>query len=289
MQVFAPAKINLTLFVAPPNKEEGPKHGFHKLNSLIGFCDDCGDLLSFNKADDLYLEIKGEFASQLTPNDDNLVLRAAKLLPNKNQGAEIILYKNLPIASGIGGGSSDAAATLIGLNQLWEIGLTTQELCEIAKELGSDVPSCVMQHSLIMKSYGEVFEPAPNLPEFFIILANPLIACPTPQIYKNYDLQEIQNFLDFEYYDCGNFADSITMLEVCRNDLEKTAISLFPEIGELLASLAQLKGQKLVRMSGSGASCFAVFETIQMAQNALLQLEEIYKSKPLWARVTKIS
>ena len=179
--VFAPAKINLCLHVGDKRAD-----GFHKLESLVAFVD-AGDVLRFERAQDLSLTIEGPFADGLSIGDDNLVFRAARLLSthaNVSSGAHIVLQKNLPVASGIGGGSADAAATLRGLVELWGLELSASELLAVAAELGSDVPVCIELASAWMEGRGERITAAPKLPDCWLLLVNPSVSVSTADVFR---------------------------------------------------------------------------------------------------------
>lgn len=297
IKCFAPAKINLSLLVGAPNRKVGAKFGFHPLYSLVGFSRNLGDDLRFEQSSDLRLSIFGEFSGGLENDtlrsEDNLIIKAARLLQNHcgiASGADIILTKNLPIASGLGGGSADAAATLLALTQLWDVTISSLELSKIAEKLGSDVAACLQNMPLIMSGYGEKIQEAPKFPDIPILLANPLIVCPTRAIYGEYDRQNAFAMPDADYIGCNNIAELAQMLRQFPNSLEAAAFSLHPQIAALMHELSSLAGQKLVRMSGSGASCFAIFETIEDAQSATAELQQIYArmNQKIWARTSII-
>ncbi len=179
--VFAPAKINLCLHVGDKRAD-----GFHELESLVAFVD-AGDVLRIARADDLLLTIEGPFADGLSIGDDNLVLKAARLLSARaksRRGARITLQKNLPVASGIGGGSADAAATLRGLVDLWGLDLSPSELIPIAAELGSDVPVCLESAPAWMEGRGEAITAISDVPDFWMVLANPGVSVSTAEVFR---------------------------------------------------------------------------------------------------------
>lgn len=284
MKIFAPAKINLSLQVSPPINDGSKYNNYHKLDSLVAFTKNIGDNLFFELSQDLELFIEGPFANGLSTSD-NLIIKAANSLlkyTNTNKGAKIILEKNLPVASGIGGGSTDCAASLLGLNQLWELGLNNDELCKIGLEIGADVPACINKQPLIMRNIGDEILEAENFTNIPIILANPLIECPTPLIYKAYDKTSIKEFNYFSYYSCVSLQNTLNMIKKTSNDLEPVAISLFPKIGKLIDDMSMIDGVSFVRMSGSGASVFAAFESEEYAKNGLKLLKQAYGDS-LWA------
>lgn len=262
--ILAPAKVNLYLHVVGKRAD-----GYHLLDSLVAFAD-IGDRVAGSPADRLSLAVGGPEAASLAGlGDDNLVLRAARLYLEAAdeagaalRGAALLLAKHLPTASGIGGGSSDAAATLRLLDHLRGGhlsggGLALSVLAELAARLGADVPACLLARPVWVGGVGELLEPAENLPEAGIVLANPRIALPTPAVFRvrSGPFSEPGRFAVMP----RDVAGLAVALASCRNDLTKAALTLVPEIGAVLDLLAGLPGALLARMSGSGATCFALF------------------------------
>jgi len=265
---FAPAKVNLYLHIIGRRTD-----GYHLLDSLIAFAD-IGDRITAEPATTLSLEISGPEASGLADlGQDNLVLRAARLLADHagmTQGAALHLEKNLPIAAGIGGGSSDAAAALRVLAALWHLSIGEEALLSLGAQLGADLAVCLYGRAARLGGIGEWIEPAPELPEAGILLVNPRKELPTASVYAA---------RRGPYGDAGRFTampgDAIGLartLVLCRNDLTGAAIGLVPEIGAVLASLARLPGALIARMSGSGATCFALFSDRSTAEAARISL-----------------
>jgi 4-diphosphocytidyl-2-C-methyl-D-erythritol kinase len=244
MREVARAKINLALHVRGREPD-----GYHRLETLFAFAED-GDGLGVAPADALSLEIVGPFAAALSAEEDNLVLRAARALRERygvETGAALLLDKRLPVASGIGGGSADAAAALRLLNRFWGVDASEEALLELARPLGADVPACVLSRTCFgtgrgdeLVAYdGSAFAGAP------LLLVNPSVAVSTAEIFRRWQGR-----------DGGALpADPAE----ARNDLQAPAIAVAPVIAEILAALAEAPGATLVRMSGSGATCFAVF------------------------------
>ncbi|MDX2234633.1 MAG: 4-(cytidine 5'-diphospho)-2-C-methyl-D-erythritol kinase [Hyphomonadaceae bacterium] len=248
---FAPAKVNLYLHVGPPRAD-----GLHPIDSLIAFAD-VGDRIEAQPAETLTLAVTGPFAPALAGEADNLVLRAARLLAahaGVAPRAALTLHKRLPIASGVGGGSSDAAAALRVLNRLWACGASLDDLEAIAAPLGSDVPGCVRARPARMRGVGELLEPAVIAP-LNAVLVNPLVPAPTGAVYRAFDARPAPP-LD----DPGRAPDDglIAWLRRRRNDLEGAAQTVAPAVGDVLDALRTHAPGALVRMSGSGATCFAV-------------------------------
>ncbi len=240
------AKINLALHVRRRRAD-----GYHDLESLFAFASH-GDRLKVDIGDTLTLTIRGQFADSLSPGADNLVMRAATALRDGfgiSAGATLSLEKNLPVASGIGGGSADAAAALRLLCKLWNIDKNDNQVIEIAKYLGADVPACLISETCYGDGRGDALTPIslPALSGTPLLLVNPGIALSTAQVFARWD------GVDRGALDRANPFDG-------RNDLMVAAVALVPEIGGLLDLLSGLQGVTLARMSGSGATCFALFD-----------------------------
>ncbi len=246
----APAKINLFLHVG-----ERRGDGFHPLQSLAVFTA-AGDVLRLEEGLGLSLAVEGPFGEKLQGESDNLVLRAGRALAGA--GAKLTLTKNLPVASGVGGGSADAAAALRGLNRLWAAGKDQAALCEIAAGLGSDIPVCVLSAPSFMEGRGEILRPPQSMPRIPMLLVNPGVAVPTRDVFAVLQTRSgVEMALPQGRF--GDTADLLRFLETTRNDLEAPAIALQPVIGQVLAAMRALPGALLVRMSGSGATCFGIF------------------------------
>lgn len=219
------------------------------------------------------LSLEGPFAPDLAAEPDNLVLRAARLLARKAgvaAGAKLRLVKRLPIASGIGGGSADAAAALKALLRLWRLSLSREELARIALALGADLPACLEGRSAFLGGIGEELAPAPALPEIALVLVNPGIALSTPAVYgaREGAFSQAARFTELPRDARGLAA----LLAARRNDLTEAAESLCPAIGEVLHALAAASGCRLARMSGSGATCFGLFDDEAAARHAAAAL-----------------
>jgi len=264
------------------------RNGYHALNSLVAFAD-IGDVVTIEEADSFSFHVKGPFALYLKdPNkvqfldSDNLVVKAARALSqitDKALNLQITLEKNLPIAAGIGGGSSDAAATLWGLQDFWGIEHNAAYLPALLKSLGADVPMCFYCRPARVSGIGDIIAPAPDMPEVPIVLANPMQSCPTPDIFLQYNVQKtIEHSYNFPDY-FKTIDDLIDALKPCRNDLYLPAQMLIPEIENVINSLDSHPSCILSRMSGSGATCFGLFKTEEDAQKACLSIR---KDNPDW-------
>lgn len=257
---IAYAKVNLALHVRARRPD-----GYHELESLFAFCMD-GDGLRGSVREDgaIALTIEGDFAGGLSAGDDNLVMRAARALQAASGtqfGADLILDKRLPIASGIGGGSADAAAALRLLLKLWDIRPMELDFPAIAASLGADVPACLGSQTVFGTGVGERLEAVDlDLATTPVLLVNPLVECPTGPVFKGWDGID-RGPLDPAEWRRG------------RNDLAAPAIALVPEIDEVLAVLrAQLPS--VARMSGSGATCFALFANEEERDAAAERIED---------------
>jgi 4-diphosphocytidyl-2-C-methyl-D-erythritol kinase len=273
--VFAPAKVNLYLHVTGRRPD-----GYHFVDSLVAFAD-IGDRITAEPAAQLSLALSGPEAETLAPaTDDNLVLRAARLLAERTGvgvGAALHLEKNLPLAAGIGGGSSDAAAALRALRALWAVSIGDERLRDIGVELGADVPACLYGHPAWVGGIGEQIEPAADLPQAGVLFANPRKRLPTATVFA----ARRGPFGNAGRFDPmpADAAELARILATRGNDLTDAAIGLVPEIGGVLARLEQLPGALLARMSGSGATCFALFANRNAAEGAHAMLAA---ANPLW-------
>ncbi|MEQ8710600.1 MAG: 4-(cytidine 5'-diphospho)-2-C-methyl-D-erythritol kinase [Rhodospirillales bacterium] len=272
---FAAAKINLWLHVTGRRDD-----GYHLLDSLIAFAG-IGDRLTLTAADDLSLAITGPFSDGLATTNDNLVIRAAWLLASEagiRPAAAITLEKNLPVASGIGGGSADAAAAIRGLSKLWNLDLPTDVTARLALRLGADVPMCLAGKAALASGIGEVLQPVDRIAPVWLVLVNPRIALSTPEIFRRRD----SSFTDIPAPAASKLADLsglIAVLQERHNDLQPPAIRLAPMVGGVLKRLHGLGGCRHAAMSGSGATCFGLFEDRQTAEQAALQLSS---ENPEW-------
>ena len=264
----APAKINLFLHVGDRRAD-----GFHPLQSLAVFTD-AGDALTLSAADSLSLTVEGPFARGLDGEGDNLVLRAARALKSDG-GAALTLTKNLPVASGIGGGSSDAAAALRGLRTLWALSGDDAALCDIGAGLGSDIPVCVPARPSFMEGRGEILRPVEDMPRVAMLLVNPGVAVPTRDVFAALTDRSGAG-MDLPRGRFRDTADLLRFLETTRNDLEAPALRIQPVIGAVLSAIAAAPGALFTRMSGSGATCFGLFADDEACARAAAALRTAY-------------
>jgi 4-diphosphocytidyl-2-C-methyl-D-erythritol kinase len=269
----APAKINLDLRVTGRRPD-----GYHELDSIVTFAA-WGDRLTFAPANQLTLEVSGPFAAALAEQCDNLVLRAAGRLADRahrSPQVRITLDKRIPVAAGLGGGSADAAATLRGLCRLWRLELTVADLLPLALELGADVPVCLLSRPARMRGIGERLEPL-ELPALDLALANPNQAVPTAEAFAGMDPIRPARGPDRPMpSDCAGL---LAWLAGRGNDLEAPARRLAPAIADLIEALGGQPGCRLARMSGSGATCFGIFEDAPAAARAARTLR---RTRPDW-------
>lgn len=251
---FAPAKVNLFLHVGPPGAD-----GYHPIESWMVFAD-VGDRLDLFASDTLSFEAVGPFGSAIPAGGDNLVVRARdavlEIVGSRPPRFGLRLHKMLPPASGLGGGSSDAAAALRLVGEA--AGCKAADLYAIAALLGADVPACLTAHSLIARGRGESLSGAPKSPPLHAVLVNPGVAVSTAQVFAVFDAAP-RLLEPLEAPDALADLDAVTeFLSGARNDLEAPAIALAPVIGQVLAVLRAAPETRLARMSGSGATCFAL-------------------------------
>ncbi len=279
LPIKAPAKLNLALNIVGRRTD-----GYHLLDSLFAFCG-LADELHFSTSKDLTLGISGPWASQITDATDNLVLRAAHLLRNNagiRAGVAIHLTKHIPVAAGLGGGSADAAATLRGLNQFWNLNLADEQLFLLAAPLGADVPACLASQPVLATGIGDVLKPLSPLPACGLLLVNPRVATPTPAVFRAFTkanpviaphslVSLEQTFPDLD--------GLVAALALRGNDLLDAAVSVTPVIATVLAALSAAPGCRYAHLSGSGATCFGLFSTQQEAGEAAAILG---REKPDW-------
>ncbi|SRR5579859_1368893 len=271
VELFAPAKVNLYLHVTGKRAD-----GYHLLDSLVVFAG-TGDTLRFSPSETLSLTIEGPGAEALAADDDNIVLKAAHALAkalNRPAQAAITLEKNLPVASGIGGGSADAAATLRGLMALWDAELDDETLAGIGLSLGADLPVCLAGRPTQMSGIGETLVPAIQLPAAWLVLVNPRLALSTPAVFRARagDFTPAAPLTEVPV-DARALADALVGR---RNDLAKPAMMLEPAVKTMLDAIGETENCLLARMSGSGATCFGLYADEEAADAAADALAEAY-------------
>ncbi|MCP5037844.1 MAG: 4-(cytidine 5'-diphospho)-2-C-methyl-D-erythritol kinase [Rhodobacteraceae bacterium] len=265
VKVFAPAKVNLTLHVTGQRPD-----GYHLIDSLVMFAD-VGDRVTVTIANKTNLNVTGPMANGVPEGADNLVLRAAALFETP---VSITLSKHLPSAAGIGGGSADAAATALAMCEL----TGQRNIPRGLTALGADIRVCLMRRAARMQGIGERITPMPDLPPLWAVLANPGVEVATPAVFSALSAKQgnaMPNRLP-KKLDTGGF---IKWLATQRNDLEAPACTLQPLISEVLGALGAQDGAKMTRMSGSGATCFALFASLEKAKTAAVKLAQAH---PTW-------
>jgi 4-diphosphocytidyl-2-C-methyl-D-erythritol kinase len=264
----APAKINLTLRVIGRRAD-----GYHELESLVAFAGSC-DWLGFEPSAGLELEVFGPRALEAGPVERNLVLRAARALASQIPGSpsgRFRLFKRLPAAAGLGGGSADAAAALRLLANQAGLSIDDPRLRASAREIGADVLACLCPRARMMWGIGDQLGPAIGLPKIFALLVNPRVEAPTPKVFAALGLapgSNLESPAPSSLAPGAHAAAVIESLSQNRNDLEGAAIRVAPAIAVVLERLSQVPGAELTRMSGSGATCFALFRDRRSAAAA---------------------
>ncbi|OKO83173.1 4-diphosphocytidyl-2C-methyl-D-erythritol kinase [Bradyrhizobium sp. NAS80.1] len=277
------AKVNLSLRVVGRRAD-----GYHDLESVVAFAD-CADRLTLEPGGELKLATTGPLAAACGEASDNLVFKAAKLLaeavPNLKLGA-FALDKVLPVAAGIGGGSADAAAALRLLARLNDLPLDDPRLQQVALATGADVPVCLLSCACDMTGVGEQLLPL-KLPSMPCVMVNPRVPVATKDVFQALGLRNGEllvgatDVLEAPAWpeEGGSIADWVEVLETVANDLEAPALRIEPVIGDVLEALRDSAGVKLARMSGSGATCFAIYGTPAEAHAAA---EQIRRDHPGW-------
>jgi 4-diphosphocytidyl-2-C-methyl-D-erythritol kinase len=279
----ARAKVNLTLRVVGRRLD-----GYHELESVVTFAD-CADRLTLNSEPELSLTASGPRALECGETTDNLVLKAARLLGERVAGlrtGHFALDKQLPVAAGIGGGSADAAAALRLLARANEIAIDDIRMIEVAQLTGADVPVCLSSRACVMTGVGETLQPL-DLPKMPCLLVNPRVPVATSEVFSALGLRsgemrvgaaDVMRALAWPQAD-ASFHDWLDSLAAGSNDLEAPAMRIQPVIAKVLSALRATAGARLARMSGSGATCFAIFDNDADARRAA---QRVQADQPLW-------
>ncbi len=273
----APAKLNLYLHLLGRRDD-----GYHRLDSLVVFAG-VGDTLAATGAADFSLSVSGPFKAAAPGGDDNLVARAARALAaaaKRPAGTRLRLIKRLPVAAGIGGGSADAAAALRILSRLWRVRGRDAVCSRLAPGLGADVPVCLNGRPSFVGGVGERLSPAPSLPSLWAVLVNPGVPVSTPAVFAAFARSGAPFGRASRFRRAP--ADALEFAQMLRargNDLGPPALDLAPPIGRALAALAAQPAALLARMSGSGGTCFALFEREHHARSSA---RTIRRAEPAW-------
>jgi 4-diphosphocytidyl-2-C-methyl-D-erythritol kinase len=276
----ARAKVNLYLHVAAPDAR-----GYHPLQSLVVFAD-IGDEVTLSPAQGCQLSIEGPFSQGLSAGEDNLIMKAVRrfeALASIRVHHDILLTKNLPSASGIGGGSADAGAVLTLLRQAYASDMGDDDLAALAGAIGADGVMCLWSQPAVAEGYGEKLTSI-DLPSVPAVLINPRVECSTAVVYAGFDAQGKFNDLEAShgFSSIVNIDDMVTALSHTRNDLQAPAIRMQPVIAQVLTDLESQPETLFARMSGSGASCFALCRTDEDAEALSVRLRVMYPAG--WVR-----
>ena len=276
---LSPAKINLFLEVKSKRDD-----GYHDIQSLMTFCD-FGDTLCVSESNDFRIKIEGPFSSSLV-NKENLIHRTVKKLEGlfkRSFNVEVVLKKELPIASGMAGGSSNAATFIACVKEIFKLD-EVDGFDELLLSLGADVPFCYNGRTAFVSGVGENIKFTKNLKEYFVLLVNPNIEISTKEIFHNLNLKD---FPDKEEKIILSDLNNLECFKDRTNHLEKYAIKQFKIIGEVLSYLSEIKGNVLARMTGSGATCFALFNCIEDLERAKYLTKSRFKH--FWVKSTKLN
>lgn len=276
----APAKINLSLDILGKRAD-----GFHEVEMIMTTID-LSDRIELHPLEDN--DIKVSLESRYVPNDErNLAFKAAKIIKetyNIKKGIHIKMVKNIPVSAGLGGGSSDAAAVLRGLNKLWSIGITTEKLADLGLEIGSDVPFCVVNSTALVKGRGEIIQKLPSPPPCWIVLAKPDLGVSTKTIFQKVVVEKLTHPNTNEIIHALKDRDFSRLSNNLGNSLEDITLELYPEVRRLMDNMKQV-GSSNVLMSGSGPTVYSLVEHEKKAQRIYNGLRgfcsEVYKVRLL--------
>ena len=281
LTLTAPAKINLFLSVTGRRD-----NGYHELQSLVAFTKNFGDIITISPSDQFSFD---STATHLPTDENNLVICAATLLAdalNKDLNLSIHLSKHIPIGAGLGGGSSDAAATIKGLLKFWCVDdMASDELNDILLKLGADVPSCYHAQSCYFEGIGDIITPLNRFPSCYTVLAYPNAHSSTQEIFKNFN-EVFSNPIGWLPTYFNNIEDLIAFLSQQKNDLTPAATKNMPDIQETINIIDEQENCLLARMSGSGSACFGLFKTPQDAQKAQNSIRE--KHPQWWVKSVEV-
>ena len=282
---FAPAKVNLSLHVLGRRAD-----GYHEIDSLVAFAG-IGDCVTFRPGERLELAVSGPTGASAGATEDNLVLKAARALSQRVEGlrlGQFLLDKQLPVAAGLGGGSSDAAAALRLLAQSNDLSLQDARLHAAAQVTGADVPVCLEPTARLMRGIGEILSGPIHLPEIAAVLVNPGVAVATKDVFAALQAPaltgppEPDEFIAID----ADAASLVPMLAGRRNDLQTPAIRIQPVIADVLRALERSANCLLARMSGSGATCFGLFGSNGTAEEAARKMQAAHPA--WWVRATTL-
>ena len=285
-KVIAPAKVNLYLHVGAMQTS-----GLHEIDSLMVFADkNAADQLQFTPARQFELEIDGEFGLALSTSEENLIVKAFEKLQEftiSRLNYHVKLTKNIPIAAGLGGGSIDASTVIREFGYHLEI--PAEKLIEIAKFLGSDVPACLLSQPCRVRGQGEIIRPLVGIPKLFAVLVNCRYPCSTARVFREFDqMNRLAKCRKVVFPD--SFSDSMHLIdwlsENTANDLVEAATEVVPEINEVFQAMNSFTGLRLVRLSGSGVTCFGLCDSIATAQSIASEITKFHPD--WWVRATQL-
>ena len=277
---FSPSKINLYLEILSKSK-----NGLHNLNSLMTFTD-IGDHIEINASERFFFKIKGPFSYQLDDTEKNIILIALEKLEsliNRKLNVEVVLTKNLPLGSGLGGGSSNAATFIRAIIKIYKLNIDQKDLDSLLISIGSDVPFCFYGKSAILSGIGDKLLFVSKLKEYNLLLVNPLVEVSTKEIFEKVEKFNHKPTI----YNKNSFSDDLILKTILKstNDLENIAKNVYPEIKSIL-NIFKRTNSIFTRMSGSGGTCYGFFNS----RKDLLEAESIFnfKNKNWWIKKGKI-
>ncbi|MEQ9491657.1 MAG: 4-(cytidine 5'-diphospho)-2-C-methyl-D-erythritol kinase [Alphaproteobacteria bacterium] len=281
--VLAPIKLNLYLHITARRES-----GYHEVDTLIVFTD-FGDNVRVEPSDRLEIAVEGPFADDLPEAQaDNLVLKALDRMRREvgvEAGARVTLIKNIPVAAGVGGGSSDAATAMAAAAKMWNLPKSAMTpMLKVAAKVGADLPACLFRKPCFARGYGEVLDEAPQMATMGVLLVNPGIKVSTPAVFE----RRRGGFSPFMADSSAQLRTIPALLEFLKereNDLTEAAISLCSPIEDILWTFDDIKDCRLARMSGSGATCFGLFDTVEAAEAAAAS----FTNPNWWARAAKLT
>lgn len=283
MHIKAPAKLNLTLHVTGRRAD-----GYHLLNSLMVLTD-IEDVIEIQPSPVLKFHMAGQTSAALAhENDDNIVVKAAKMVAEAagvSPDIAISLEKNIPVGAGLGGGSADAGAMLRLLKAYWQPDISESKWNEIALSLGADVPFCYHNHAALIEGIGEKVTSVPEINSIWAVLINPCKPLSTQQVFAR-GVEQFTSPNVLPPLEWSNEAEFIEYLNATKNDLEVPAIALMPEISNILDVLEQQDKMLLARMSGSGATCYGLFDDLEVAKEAEKNIKAA--NSDWWVKLTAL-
>ncbi len=281
--VLAPIKLNLYLHITGRRES-----GYHDVDSLIAFTD-FGDGVRVEPSDRLEIAVEGPFAEDLPETQaDNLVLKALDRMRREvgvEGGARVTLIKNIPVAAGVGGGSSDAATAMAAAAKLWGLPKSAMPaMLKVAAKIGSDIPACLFRKPSFASGYGEILDEAPQMATMGVLLVNPGIKVSTPAVFER-RRGGFSPFMADPNAQLRTIPALIEFLKERGNDLTEAAVSMCAPIEDILWAFQDIKDCRLARMSGSGATCFGLFDTVEAAEAAA----STFSNPNWWARAAKLT